>query len=122
MRNLLRVFVQQVRNLDWLHNRMRILHGDMKPENICLTAFNPANSFLIDFGQAKICTRRKDPSIGSDPLVAPELVSFNMTPNEDGYDNKVDVFSLGATLYEFLTVRTPRLFRGLLGSMVYVDN
>ncbi|XP_065203126.1 probable serine/threonine-protein kinase tsuA [Planococcus citri] len=85
--------------LYYLHSN-RVLHRDLKPQNVLLDANETAK--LCDFGFAKSLGRDLLTSIKGTPLyMAPELM------NESPYDHRVDLWSLGCIGYELLTGHTP---------------
>ncbi|ETI43887.1 CAMK/CAMK1 protein kinase, variant 1 [Phytophthora nicotianae CJ01A1] len=90
--------------LNYLHS-CHILHRDIKPENILLASGDSSDVKLSDFGIAKILEDEDDgarsrgrayTSCGTDYYVAPEVL------NGEGYDSKVDLWSLGVVLYIML--------------------
>ncbi len=97
--------------LDYSHQH-RIIHRDIKPNNIMLKSNNQA--VLIDFGIArdtnssrhsrKGCPSDSDVShyIGTLPYMSPEQLS-----SEFSIDHRTDIYSLGVTLYEMLTFQKP---------------
>lgn len=83
-----------------LHAR-GIVHGDVKPENILVSA--RGNSKLADFGQAVACGQ---PSRGGSPgYLSPEAQLGQPL------DQRSDVYALGAVLHECLTGSPPRPWR-----------
>lgn len=84
---------------------LRVVHRDANPSNIVLGYDGDVT--LIDFGLAKAARRvaRTEDGIvkGKVPYLAPEQIL------EDGVDARTDVFTLGASLWELLTLR--RLFK-----------
>jgi len=84
--------------LSYLHDH-NIVHRDLKPENLILASKeDDCDVRIADFGLATFCNG--DPltlRCGSPGYVAPELL------NNEGYDKKADMFSVGAILYMILT-------------------
>jgi eukaryotic-like serine/threonine-protein kinase len=99
-RKVARIGLQVADALNFAHNN-GFLHRDIKPSNILVTADGTA--WITDFGLAKSAepeeglTRTGD-IIGTIRYMPPER--FNGRS-----DTRGDVYSLGATLYEFLTLR-----------------
>lgn len=89
--------------LDYAHTR-GVLHRDLKPGNILLT---PAGDVLLtDFGLAGLTTEKNFASVrrampGMLNAIAPEYV-LNKT-----VDQRADLYSLGAVLYQMVTGSPP---------------
>jgi eukaryotic-like serine/threonine-protein kinase len=101
LRSVARIGVQVAEALEYAH-RQGILHRDIKPSNLLLDA--DGEVWVTDFGLAKAqdsddLTRTGD-IVGTLRYMAPER--FN------GWsDPRSDVYALGATLYELLTLQAP---------------
>lgn len=100
---------EQVQHIVWdlvsalfyLHSN-RVLHRDLKPQNILLDINN--NAKLCDFGFARNMSRGTHvlTSIKGTPLyMAPELI------DEQPYDYTADLWSLGCIIYEMLMGTPP---------------
>ena len=83
-----------LKSLDYLHS-LKIIHRDVKPENLIYLSKRPNKLGLIDFGFAtyedeykRLFTRGGTPG-----YVAPEVL------DDQEYDTKADVFSCGVILY-----------------------
>ncbi|MDI1429605.1 protein kinase domain-containing protein [Polyangium sorediatum] len=125
-RRLLEAFVRVCLAVDYAHTR-GVLHRDLKPSNIMLGAFGEV--YVLDWGVAKLVADRatgtpitmgEPPKPPAQPVTVPgaELARQEgmvgtlayMSPEqmlgvENSQDARTDVYSLGAILYEILTLR-----------------
>lgn len=97
-----RLFLQVATALQHVHER-QIVHRDVKPANLLITP--DGHAVLVDFGLAAISgdhglTRTGD-FVGTMAYASPEQC------RGDRVDARTDVYSAGAALYEFLTLRPP---------------
>ena len=90
------------RALQYVFERSAIVHRDVTPSNIMMTREGTVK--LIDFGIATRSGTRDSSLTGKPAYMAPEMVV------ELRADNRSDLFSLGAVLFEMLTLQ--RLFQG----------
>lgn len=94
-----------LRALQYAHDR-DIVHRDVKPENIVLSADGP---ILVDFGIARAIASsgqdrltRSGFAVGTSTYMSPEQVL-----GADDIDQRSDIYSLGCVLYECLAGRPP---------------
>nr|XP_020443233.1 lymphokine-activated killer T-cell-originated protein kinase [Monopterus albus]XP_020443234.1 lymphokine-activated killer T-cell-originated protein kinase [Monopterus albus] len=107
--NIEKVALHVARGLQYLHNRKKLLHGDMKSCNVVIKG---------DFEMVKICDvgvslqldknmRVSDPKveyIGTEPWKPKEALK------EGGeITDKADIFAYGLTLWEMMTLAMPHL-------------
>jgi serine/threonine-protein kinase OSR1/STK39 len=87
--------------LHYLHNNHKI-HRDIKPNNILISKDGIVQ--LSDFGISSECDnkQKKHTFTGTLNYMAPELVD-----NEHGYDNKIDIWSIGITALELAFGHSP---------------
>lgn len=119
---MVRLVEKAARALDVAHDA-GIIHRDVKPGNIMVTP--SGDPVLLDFGLARdlgsempTLTRTGD-VFGTPAYMAPEQIA----PGDLAPDRRCDVWALGVTLYECLTLRRPfesptreGLFREILES------
>lgn len=94
-------FARQILNgIEYIHSK-DLIHRDLKPENVLLKLKDNGEFVLsiCDFGASKQSTNMKLGSVaGTETYVAPEIME-----KKDLCDEKVDIFSFGAILYNLLT-------------------
>ena len=96
------LFIQILDIINFLHKEKKIVHRDLKPENfiIKLDENKKIKVKLIDFGLATFVPEGEyslTDKVGTSSYLAPEIVSGF------GYDEKIDIWSLGVILYNLLT-------------------
>lgn len=101
------LFVQIVSGVAYLH-AFNLIHRDISAKNVLVMLKSPRDPLsqimmvkLADFGTCKHIDPKManmdHTAIGTIQTMAPEVF------NEEGYDNKIDIWSLGCVLYEILT-------------------
>ena len=94
-------FVQACRAFDYAHGR-GVVHRDIKPGNIMITAEGAIK--VVDFGIARVMDTSKTQTgglLGTLSYMSPEQLRGQPA------DERCDIWSLGAVLYELLTYRKP---------------
>jgi serine/threonine protein kinase len=82
-------------------HRKGVIHGDVKPANILITADERIK--LTDFGMARVASRdsKDTPLLGSPAYWCPEQIVGKPQ------DARSDIFSLGVVMYEMVTGHRP---------------
>eukprot|EP01083_Nonionella_stella_P060880 158772_1 len=105
---MLHIFYKIAEKLYDLHYFKKIVHGDLKPENVMILQSNTSDDIeveIIDYGIAKSIRNLSSDAkylkskghFGTKGYVAPELMK------ESKYNRKIDVFSAGVVLYNMVT-------------------
>ncbi len=102
-----RMIAEVADGLEYAHQQ-GVIHRDIKPSNLLLA---PAGRLSInDFGLARVLEQpgmtTTGEFVGTPAYMSPEQIAAGRTP----LDHRTDIYSLGATLYELLTLQPP--FRG----------
>ncbi|KAI8995940.1 kinase-like domain-containing protein [Gaertneriomyces semiglobifer] len=105
------LFTQILSAMHYLHTVARVVHRDIKDENIILSSTNPLHILLIDFGTARpIPTNPRDyfhSFRGSVPYIPPELLDPDHLPYRGP---EQDMWALGVLFYVLAFSQMP--FKG----------
>jgi len=84
-------------------HRSDLIHRDIKPANVMLEAGGDERAFILDFGIVRLQAASGSTSgfIGTPLYASPEQIRMRKL------DRRTDIYSLGATLYFFLTGDPP---------------
>lgn len=112
---LLDIFLQMLHIIAFLHLIDRdYCHLDLKPGNFIIDASDDV--FLIDFGSSLIAEGKRVNNF-TEAYAAPEVV-YNML---ERLDQRADIYSMGAILFELVTGQAPSLDTFLLSGGLYVN-
>ena len=100
---VIHILTQLLEALKYLHDTCHIIHRDIKPDNIMLDKEN--NIKLLDFGISAYLAYHDKRLVSNKSLKAfcrfapPEIILY---PPPINYDYKIDIFSLGFTIYSLM--------------------
>ncbi|MFT7580196.1 MAG: hypothetical protein ACI9MR_001863 [Myxococcota bacterium] len=104
---LMEIFAQVLRAVAYAHHR-RVIHCDLKPANVMVGRYGEV--LVIDWGLAKVLgpdgrrQARAELWSGSPGYMSPEQA---LSEEVESLDERCDIWSLGAVLYEMLTLALP---------------
>lgn len=104
--DLLDIVIQVCEGLAHAHER-KIVHRDIKPDNISITSKGDVK--ITDFGIARMSSDNPMMSMTQDGTMLGTLgyISPEQLQDSRGVDHRADIFSLGAMMYELYTGKLP---------------
>jgi eukaryotic-like serine/threonine-protein kinase len=100
----IRIIAQVCQGLHRAH-KQKLIHRDVKPDNILVTADGIAK--LTDLGLVKIADEELNLTKTGRGLGTPNYMAPEQFRDAKNADVRCDIYSLGATLYSLLTGETP---------------
>jgi len=103
IQDVVRIITHVADGLDYAHGKS-IIHRDLKPGNILLD--ERKNPYIADFGLAKVLEQEQAQTLGTGLFGTPAYMapeSASQTP----VNHQVDLYALGAILFEMLTGQKP---------------
>ena len=126
---VIHILTQLLETLAYLHDTCHIINRDIKPDNIMIDKNN--NIKIIDFGLAAYLDHQNKQLVSNKSLkgarlfVPPEILFY---PPPLNYDYKIDIFSLGFTIYSLMNpsqdgkLNLPMITEGKYGNMRRYEN
>ena len=116
------ILLQSMTALEYIHSN-NIIHRDIKPANLFMT--NDKTIKIGDFGVAAkingIKTSIKEGGFSGTIVGTPLYMSPEML-QEDDYDQKTDIYSMGITMYELCFFDSPRKAgMNLDGDVIFIN-
>ncbi len=118
---IINVCRQTASGLDFAWDNYKIVHRDIKPHNIMLSKSNLIK--IVDLGLAKplesdLVEEMPDLTGAGTPIGTPQYMAPEQATGQKDITFKVDIFALGATLYELCTGK--KAFSGNTAPMIYM--
>jgi len=91
--------------LDYAWKRARLIHRDIKPDNIFLSGEGDVK--LGDLGLAKVADQTQGLTVTGASMGTPYYVSPEQAEGRKDIDLRADIYSLGCTLFHLVSGQTP---------------
>ena len=114
LEEILEILLQTSTGLEHAHSR-GVVHRDIKPGNIKILEENVVK--IMDFGIARIESSTSNLTQDGTMLGTLGYISPEQLHNSKGVDNRADIFSFGAMMYEIFTKSLP-FDGGTVGSTI----
>lgn len=102
----LQVLLQLAEGLRYIHS-MKLVHRDIKPQNVLISSSRPVQMKWADFGLCKSVQSNGAFSVsgikGTSTYIAPEMLKVSNSDRTKVATTQSDVFSSGCLFFEFLT-------------------
>jgi serine/threonine-protein kinase len=105
-----RIIKPLVRALAAAHAQ-RIVHRDIKPDNVMLVAGDAPTAKLLDFGMAKLLRLDQMTQTGDGGFVGTPMYVAPEQARGKKIDHRADIYTLGGVMFEMLTGRPPFVAR-----------
>ena len=122
VKEIVNICRQVVSGLEFAWDNYKIVHRDVKPHNIMLTKNNLVK--IVDLGLAKPLAGEgteyglPELTCAGTPIGTPQYMAPEQATGQKDINFLVDIFALGASLYEVLT--GDKAFRGNTAPMIYM--
>ena len=105
LNDIWRIFVNLIMAIDYLHHKVKIIHFDIKLDNLLLD-----ENYLLkisDFGISRIFEENDD-IIKSNKFGSPFYMAPEMTFKDNSYHGKpIDIWACGIVLYYLIYLKLP---------------
>jgi len=111
VQDVVRIIAHIADGLDYAHGK-NIIHRDLKPGNILLD--ERKNPYIADFGLAKVLEQNQHQTLGTGFFGTPAYMAPE-SASQSPLNHQVDLYALGAILFEMLTGQKPYKARSIAG-------